>query len=132
MDWQEVERTGGKVVTYGSFKLGGGERDSDLDLLAVVPRHVSREDFFADFYHHLAKKPEVSELRALSKAFVPVIKFKYKDIDVDLTVARLMCNEKIPESDWSNYRGLGWDVHLISHCMTCLEFAMNANTSLQL
>ena len=43
-----------------------------------------------------------------------------------------MCNEKIPESDRSNYRGLGRDVHLISHCMTCLEFAMNANTSLEL
>ena len=26
-----------------------------------------------------------------------------------------MCNSRIPESDWSNYRGLGWDVHLISH-----------------
>ena len=61
--------------------------------LAVVPRHVSREDFFADFYHHLAKKSEVS------KAFVPVIKFKSKDIDMDLTVARLMCNEKIPEDE---------------------------------
>ena len=22
-----------------------------------------------------------------------------------------MCNSRIPESDWSNYRGLGWDVH---------------------
>ena len=99
MDWQQVERAGGKVVTYGSFKLGVVEKDSDLDLLAVVPRHVSREDFFADFYHHLAKKSEVSELRALSKAFVPVIKFKYKDIDVDLTVARLMCKEKIPEDE---------------------------------
>ena len=43
-----------------------------------------------------------------------------------------MCNEKIPESDWSNYTGLGWDVHLISHCMTCLEFAMNDSTSLEL
>ena len=89
-----MERTGGKVVTYGSFKLGVVERDSDLDLLAVVPRHVTREDFFTNFYHHLAKKNEVSELRALSKVFVPVIKFKYKDIDVDLTMARLMCNEK--------------------------------------
>ena len=60
MDWQEVQRTGGKAVTYSSFKLGLGERGFDLDLLAVVPRHVSREDFFEDFYHHLAKKPEVS------------------------------------------------------------------------
>ena len=25
-----------------------------------------------------------------------------------------MCNNKIPESDWSNYRELGWDVHFRS------------------
>ena len=56
MDWQEVERTGGKVVTYATFKLRLVERDSDLDLLAVVARHMRREDFFADLYHHLAKK----------------------------------------------------------------------------
>ena len=30
---------------------------------------------------------------------MPVIKFKSKDIDMDLTVARLMCNEKIPEDE---------------------------------
>ena len=47
-----MARTGGKVVNYGSFKL----RDSDLDLQAVVARHMRREDFFADLYHHLAKK----------------------------------------------------------------------------
>jgi len=57
---KKFQGTGGKAVTYSSFKLGLGERGFDLDLLAVVPRHVSREDFFADFYHHLAKKPEVS------------------------------------------------------------------------
>ena len=46
---------------------------------------------------HLAKRLEVSELRALSKAYVPVIKFKYKDIDVDLTVARLMAGASLPD-----------------------------------
>ena len=30
---------------------------------------------------------------------MPVIKFKSKDIDMDLTVARLMCNEKILEDE---------------------------------
>ena len=28
-----------------------------------------------------------------------MIKFKSKDIDMDLTVTRLMCNEKIPEDE---------------------------------
>ena len=99
MDWRQVERVGGKVVTYGSFKLEVVEKDSDMDLLAVVPKHVSREDFFEDFYISLAKKVEVSELRALSKAFVPVIKFKYKEVEVDLTVARILAGPSIPESE---------------------------------
>ena len=30
---------------------------------------------------------------------MPVIKFKYRNIDVDLTLARLMCNETIPEDE---------------------------------
>ena len=74
LNWTQVEKLGGKVVTYGSFRLGVVDRDSDLDLLAVVPRHVTRDDFFQEFYMHLAKRAEVSELRALSKAYVPVIK----------------------------------------------------------
>ena len=99
LNWTQVEKLGGNVVTYGSFRLGVVDRDSDLDLLAVVPRHVTRDDFFQEFYMHLAKRPEVSELRALSKAYVPVIKFKYKDIDVDLTVARLMGGVSLPDSE---------------------------------
>ena len=85
-----IERAGGKVVTYGSFKLGVVDKDSDLDLLAVVPRFVNREEFFDDFYGNLARRScDVTELRSLSTAFVPVIKFKYRGIDVDLTLARL-------------------------------------------
>ena len=85
-----VERVGGKVVTYGSFKLGVVDKDSDLDLLAVVPRFVNREEFFEDFYSNLARRScDVTELRSLSTAFVPVIKLKYRGIDVDLTLARL-------------------------------------------
>ena len=88
LHWGEGERAGGKVVTYGSYKLGVVDRESDLDLLCVVPRQVSRDDFFSHFYISLAKKAEVSELRSLSKAYIPVIKFRYKDIDVDLTRTR--------------------------------------------
>ena len=99
MGWAKVEQGGGKIVTYGSFKLGVVDRDSDLDLLAVVPKHINREDFFADFYIHLFKKTEVTELRALSKAWVPVIKFKYRNIDVDLTMARLMSCDRISEDE---------------------------------
>ena len=31
------------------------------------------------------------------------------------------CNNEFTESDWSNFRRLGWDVQLISRCMTCID-----------
>ena len=49
-------QVGGKVVSYGSYKLSVVDKESDLDLLCVVPKHVSREDFFTNLYDQLFKK----------------------------------------------------------------------------
>lgn len=97
--WTQVEQVGGKVVSYGSYKLGVVDRESDLDLLCVVPKHVSREDFHIRLFQLLVKKDEVTELRQLSIAYVPVIKMKYRGIDVDLTLARIVCYDKIPNDE---------------------------------
>ena len=56
MGWSNVEQLGGKVVSYGSYKLSVVDKESDLDLLVVVPKHVSREDFFTNLYDQLLKK----------------------------------------------------------------------------
>ena len=56
MAWSHVEQVGGKVVSYGSYKLSVVDKESDLDLLCVVPKHVSREDFFTNLYDQLFKK----------------------------------------------------------------------------
>ena len=87
---------GGKVVSYGSYKLEVVDKESDLDLLCVVPKHVSRDDFFCNLYSQLNKKAEVQELRQLASAYVPVIKLQYRGVEVDLTMARLNV-DRIPE-----------------------------------
>ena len=54
MHWNQVEKVGGKVVCYGSFKLEVVDKESDLDLLCVVPKHVTREAFFKTLYQQLS------------------------------------------------------------------------------
>ena len=59
----------------------------------MAPRHVHREDYFSSFYEILKKQPEVTDLRAVPEAFVPVIKMQFDGIEIDLTFARLALKE---------------------------------------
>ena len=77
---------GGKVFTFGSYRLGVHNKGADIDTLCVAPRHILREDYFSSFLELLRTKvgEEVTELRAVPDAFVPVIKFSFDGIDIDL------------------------------------------------
>lgn len=80
---------GGKIFTFGSYRLGVHGPGSDIDTLVVVPKHVSRENFFDVFEQLLRKRPEVEELAAVPDAYVPIIKIKFSGISIDLIFARL-------------------------------------------
>ncbi|CAK8692563.1 unnamed protein product [Clavelina lepadiformis] len=84
-----IDSSGGKLYTFGSYRLGVCARGADIDTLCVVPRHVNRSDFFSTFYNLLKDCPEVSEPRAIEDAFVPVIKLKFSDIEIDVLFSRL-------------------------------------------
>ena len=62
---------------------------SDIDTLVVVPKHVTREDFFNVLEKMLRQRPEVAELAPVPDAFVPIIKFKWDSISIDLIFGRL-------------------------------------------
>lgn len=80
---------GGKIFTYGSYRLGVYSPGSDIDTLMVVPKHVTRENFFTDFEQILRNRPEATEITAVPDAYVPIIKFKFSGIPIDLIFARL-------------------------------------------
>ncbi|KAL7877876.1 hypothetical protein SRHO_G00045190 [Serrasalmus rhombeus] len=84
-----VVNVGGKIFTFGSYRLGVHTKGADIDALCVAPRHVERSDFFSSFFEKLKQHDEIRDLRAVEDAFVPVIKFKFDGIEIDLLFARL-------------------------------------------
>ncbi|KAM9938753.1 hypothetical protein OXX80_001753 [Metschnikowia pulcherrima] len=80
---------GGKVFTYGSYRLGVYGPGSDIDTLVVVPKHVTRQDFFEVFADLLKGRSELEELTSVPDAFVPIIKIEFAGISIDLICAKL-------------------------------------------
>ncbi|XVF12270.1 hypothetical protein REPUB_Repub08aG0101100 [Reevesia pubescens] len=63
---------------------------ADIDTLCVGPRHATREeDFFGELHKMLSEMPEVSELHPVPDAHVPVMRFKFKGVSIDLLYAKL-------------------------------------------
>ncbi|XP_013786442.1 poly(A) polymerase type 3-like isoform X2 [Limulus polyphemus] len=91
-----AESIGGKIFTFGSYRLGVHTKGADIDTLCVAPRHIYRSDFFTSFVELLKEQPEVQDLRAVEEAYVPVIKMKFDGIELDMLFARLEL-KAIPE-----------------------------------
>lgn len=94
---QMAEKLGGKIYTFGSYRLGVHHKGADIDALCVAPRNIERTDYFTSFFDLLKKQPEVTECRSVEEAFVPVIKMNFDGIEIDLLFARLSLKE-IPDN----------------------------------
>lgn len=99
---ETASKLGGRIHTFGSYRLGVHSPGADIDALCVAPRNVTREEFFTLFTELLKKQPEVTECRAIEEAFVPVVKMNFDGIEIDLLFARLALKEIPDDFDLSD------------------------------
>ncbi|CAI8011918.1 Poly(A) polymerase gamma [Geodia barretti] len=86
---QEAKEVGGKIFTFGSYRLGVHGKGADIDTLLVAPRHVDRSEFFSSFIEMLQEEKSITNIRAVEEAYVPVIKLEFDGVEMDLLFSRL-------------------------------------------
>ena len=86
MPEEVAEKVGGKVCTFGSFRLGVNSQGGDIDTLCIAPRHIDRNDFFTSFAEIMKKQPEIKKFMVIEEAFVPVIKTEFAGIEVIFSI----------------------------------------------
>ncbi|ERS99884.1 hypothetical protein HMPREF1624_03251 [Sporothrix schenckii ATCC 58251] len=92
-----------KIFTYGSFRLGVYMPGSDIDTLVVAPKYVTREDYFRYFpemLQSMSPPGAITDLTAVEDAFVPIIKFEYSGISIDLIFSRVLLTQLPADERW--------------------------------
>ncbi|KAF7561886.1 hypothetical protein G7046_g2261 [Stylonectria norvegica] len=103
-----IRNARGKVFTYGSYRLGVFGPGSDIDTLIVAPKYVTREDYFEIFpglLVSMAPEGAITGLTTVTDAFVPIIKFEYSGISIDLIFSRII--QKQISADFNSLQDSG-------------------------
>lgn len=87
------QRASATLLFGGSWHLKVGLADSDLDVVALLPRFVTAELFFSALSAHLRGAAGVSALVAMTKAAVPILAFRLNGVRIDLLFARYSWDE---------------------------------------
>ncbi|GMN46358.1 hypothetical protein TIFTF001_015538 [Ficus carica] len=87
---QLVQEANAKIFTFGSYRLG--------------------EDFFGELHRMLVEMPEVTEVHPVPDAHVPVLRFKFNGVSIDLLYAKLSLwvIPEVPNIEFENLRRFGY------------------------
>lgn len=139
-----ARQAGGKIFTFGSYRLGVHGPGSDIDTLCVAPKHVTREDFHEIMYEMLKNREEATDVVAVTEAFVPLIEVKFMGVAIDFLFARTplarvdqqldLCDDMILKNlDDQDIRSMGGsrvtdqilrlvpDVHVFRLALRCIK-----------
>ncbi|XP_044500694.1 nuclear poly(A) polymerase 3 isoform X2 [Mangifera indica] len=87
---EQIAQTHATILTYGSYGLGVHGSESDIDALCVGPQFATMaEDFFIVLRNMLKSRSEVTEIHCVKDAKVPLMRFKFDGVLIDLPYAQL-------------------------------------------
>ncbi|KAK8681974.1 hypothetical protein V6N13_054371 [Hibiscus sabdariffa] len=107
---QDIAASSATLLTYGSYGLGVHGSESDIDALCVGPYFATMvEDFFIVLYNMLKSRPEVTEIHRVKDAKVPLMRFEFDGISIDLPYVQLKMlafQRDIDETGWKSMSGV--------------------------
>ncbi|GLJ13901.1 hypothetical protein SUGI_0222090 [Cryptomeria japonica] len=75
------------IFPFGSYVFDVYGPESDIDVLCVGPSYARESDFFETLHKILAEMPNASQIQKIPQAYVPIIKFKFDEIAIDMVYA---------------------------------------------
>ncbi|KAF8387681.1 hypothetical protein HHK36_026335 [Tetracentron sinense] len=124
----QITSTCATILMYGSYGLGVHGSESDIDAVCVGPFFATmQEDFFIVLRNMLQSRPEVSELHCVKNAKVPLMRFEFNGISIDLPYAQLkvlsipenvdilnpFLLRNIDETSWKSLSGVRANKHIL-------------------
>ena len=80
-----------KPTTFGSHRLGVSSKHTDIDLLVFAPEFADRDrHFFGTLVEEVRRAIELQDLHLIQQTFVPIIKLRASDVQVDMLLVRLL------------------------------------------
>ena len=80
-----------KPTTFGSHRLGVSSKHTDIDLLVFAPEFADRDrHFFGTLVEEVRRAIELQDLHLIQQAFVPIIKLRASNVQVDMLLVRLL------------------------------------------
>lgn len=84
-----IASTTAKVFLFGSTRLGVHDPTADLDVVCVLPNHITRNHFFGTLPSILKSTSGVTEFKTIPDAYVPVLRFCLDGLEIDMLCCQL-------------------------------------------